>query len=393
MNNFKKVIFVFLIISVLLTAFSFGSFAENEKLDDNKGGVIVMSHRGNGTGYPSNSLEAVCAAAELGAQMISVSVQMPPNGVLVLAENVEFSEFSPEIQEAMNQGLYSVDLSVLECSHPTLEETIKSLDGKAVLVIDNAWEYRDEISELVNSLGASDCVMLRTFESAKNIIKWKSESKSNLSVIGIYDGAVIFNAISHLEKLSEAGEKLVQYQSKNYFNVMYGSLTANRFSKGDNAGAIAPMYEKDLCGQRNDNIVGWDEMLDRGFSVIETNLIEELLDYQAQNEKSFESLSGLIEDAEKIDLQPYSSVSVKNFKKALESAKLICENKNSSLGAKQEAYSDLFGAMDRFGLKSENDVQKGSLNVTPGKIAAVVIFGALILAAQIYVYKMKKKIR
>ena len=393
MNNFKKVIFVFLIISVLLAAFSFGSFAENEKLDDNKGGVIVMSHRGNGTGYPSNSLEAVCAAAELGAQMISVSVQMPPDGVLVLAENVEFSEFSPEIQEAMNQGLYSVDLSVLECSHPTLEETIKSLDGKAVLVIDNAWEYRDEISELVNSLGASDCVMLRTFESAKNIIRWKSESKSNLSVIGIYDGAVIFNAISHLEKLSEAGEKLVQYQSKNYFNVMYGSLTANRFSKGDNAGAIAPMYEKDLCGQRNDNIVGWDEMLDRGFSVIETNLIEELLDYQAQNEKSFESLSGLIEDAEKIDLQPYSSVSVKNFKKALESAKLICENKNSSLGAKQEAYSDLFGAMDRFGLKSENDVQKGSLNVTPGKIAAVVIFGALILAAQVYVYKMKKKIR
>lgn len=398
MNYSKKALLSLVIAVMTVLIFSVGAFAVNEKLYDNKGGIIAISHEGNGLGYPSNSLEAVKSAFKLGADIVSVKIGKTADGILVPVGDGELysicrtdrkSISELNFDEAKKLKFYNIDKTVSDCNIVSLEKMIKSLGKNNVLVLDNAWKYRDEINALAKKLNTEESLILRTFESAKKITEWKNQSQSKLPVIGIYDGAVVFNAISHLRTLSNSGEIFVQYQSKNYFNVMYGHFTAKRYSAGENARAIAPMFDKDLCGQRNDNIAGWDEMVERGFSAIETNCIEDLLDYCRQNNS--DSLSELVEKSENINPLFYSMVSVKKLEKAKSNAKAICENGNSSLGQKQEAYSALIKAMNDLVPDDGSDIQKDSLNITTGKIAAVIIFGSLILAAQIYVFKMKKK--
>ena len=47
--------------------------------------------------------------------------------------------------------------------------------------------------------------------------------------------------------------------------------------------------------------------------------------------------------------------------------------------------------MDALTPAGEVSAQKGSLNVTPGKVVVIVVFGALILAGEIFVFRMRKK--
>ena len=84
-------------------------------------------------------------------------------------------------------------------------------------------------------------------------------------------------------------------------------------------------------------------------------------------------------------------MSAKNLNAAIAQAENCITNKNTSLSKLQNSLSALDKALNSLSYKAAGDTQKGSLNITNGKIAAAVIFGLLILAAQIYVHKMQKK--
>ena len=62
----------------------------------------------------------------------------------------------------------------------------------------------------------------------------------------------------------------------------------------------------------------------------------------------------------------------------------------SSLDEIELAYSGLLLAMNENNIDAEEDTQKGHLNITAGKIIAALAVGAVILAAQIFTYKMQK---
>ena len=47
--------------------------------------------------------------------------------------------------------------------------------------------------------------------------------------------------------------------------------------------------------------------------------------------------------------------------------------------------------MNDLNVSAAEDFQKGQLNITPAKVIAVIIVGALIFAAQIYVHKMQEE--
>ena len=151
------------------------------------------------------------------------------------------------------------------------------------------------------------------------------------------------------------------------------------------------MYSKDLCGQREDNVSGWDEMIKRGFSVIETNDIGGLCAYTQNAEAESEKLRSLYEKAEKVNTVLYTQTSAKNLNTALENAKTCLETRNTSLGEIQSAYSFLAESLNNMKISMQFDSMKGSLNITAGKIAAVIIFGALLLAGEFYLIKMRKK--
>lgn len=402
MKFVSKIFFVGLIFC-LIFSLSFSCFAaENgvyEKFLDNNGGLISVSHRGDTSLYPENSLEAIVSAKNKGADLISVSVQRSKDGVFFLVENgflsgeckteaASCSELSSE--EIKSLLHYNLDGSVSSCRVATLKEAVDALGGEAVLIADNCFEYFDEIESFCRENNAFSKVILRTDSGSKKVFEKLSQKKTELQVISIYSGAIIWNTHLNLSRMAEASQAAVQFQSKNYFNVCYGSFTADKFSSGNNPRAVAPMFNKDLCGQREDNVSGWNELISKGFSVVETNCIEELEAYISQCESGLLKLSQLIETAKTVNTGLYSSGSEEAFTDALKKAEKVFENKNSSLGEIQQANSLLIETMKNLTFGEHKDDQRGTLNITAGKIAAVVVFGGLILAGEIYVYKKQK---
>lgn len=399
---YKFSAFIMSIAALVLMCTSL-AFAKNDVsalVSDNRGGILSVSHRGDTEHYPENSLDAVLSASEKGASMISVSVRMSKDGVPVLCEEGELFAYCDTDLKSTNDAsftelseipYYETDGAVSECKIVSLEKAVKKLRGKSILILDNAWEYRNEIVKFCDENGAFDKVIIRCDESAKDIVSFIEETENRISVIGIYDGAVVMNAISHLNKLSSASQSIVQYESKNYFNEMYKNFTAKRFSAEGKARALAPMYDKDLCGQREDNVSGWDEMIKRGFSVIETNNIEGLVKYIDECEEEKAVLEALEEKAGKVDISLYSSGSARNFTDAVTLCENVLSDGNASLGEIQDAKSQLVQSMKMLTFGEVEDTQRGNLNVTPVKVICTVVFGGLILAGEIYVVKKQKK--
>lgn len=401
MKRLIRTLLIFTLSAICLcTSANFALAAENafEKISDNNGGILSISYRGDTAAFPKNSLEAIRAAEKAGADMVSVSLAKTRDGVIILCEDEDFPTICNTSE--MNVGsltyneiqkLYMLESngSVSKCKIVSLETALKRHGQSAVLVLDNGWEMKDEIEALAKKCGAEKKVILRTYESSKEIIRYK-QNGGMLSVLGVYKGNIVFNVISHLNRLSKT-ESMVQYQSKNYFNVAFDNFSSKRYSSEHNARAVVPMYSKDLCGQREDNVSGWDEMIKRGFSVIETNDIGGLCAYTKNTEAESEKLRSLYEKAEKVNTVLYTQTSAKNLNTALENAKTCLETRNTSLGEIQSAYSFLAESLNNMKISMQFDSMKGSLNITAGKIAAVIIFGALLLAGEFYLIKMRKK--
>ena len=81
---------------------------------------------------------------------------------------------------------------------------------------------------------------------------------------------------------------------------------------------------------------------------------------------------------------------------ALEEAYLtaidIRAEKRASLSQLQAAQSALQNELRLLAPADENEPRLGDWVVTPGKIIAIVIFGALLLGFDVFVYKKKKKV-
>lgn len=400
--NFKKkiVCIITVLVLVALTVFSSSALSVGEILSDNEGRILSVAFRGDTAFYPENSLEGVLSTAKKGADMVSVSVMKTKDGVFVLCENESLGNVCDAPYESISEVtfnevqkyfLYDNGGKLTEYKIASLKELLKSVDSEMHLILDINWEDRDGIYELLKEENALSFVSLRTKESARKIAEWTKAKNEKPYVIGIYDGNIIFNSISHINTLSEIGMPAVQYQSKNYFNVMYGSWTYNNFSAEGKARAIAPMYSPDLCGHRSDSEKGWNELIKKGFTVIETNNIEALSAYIRKNDDMRNQLSDLLTKAKGIDTEKYSLTSRDNLEKGIKEAEAVLTGRMKSLDEAEKAYSSLLFYMNEMKISSGEETTKGALNITAGKVIAAVLVGAAILSAQIFVQKMHRK--
>lgn len=374
----------------------------SEVIEDNEGRIISVAYRGDTAFYPENSLEGVLSAWEKGADMVSVSVRKTKDGAFVLCEdetlgnvcNAPYESISElTFDETQKYQLYDNSGSLTEHKMASLENLIRNSDINLYLILDINWEDRDGVYELLKSEDALDRAALRTKESAGKIYEWANSKDEKTNVIGIYDGNIIWNSVSHINTLSEAGMTLVQYQSKNYFNVMYGSWTCNNFSSEGKARAIAPTYNPDLCGQRSDSENGWNELIKKGFTVIETNNIEALVSYIEKNTEMRYNLSVLLEKAKTMDTGKFSLTSKENLKDGIEKAETVLSGRMKSLDEAENAYSKLLFYMNEMKISSGEETTRGALNITAGKVVATVLVGAAIFASQVFVQKLHRKKR
>lgn len=385
-----KRLFTFFAVFALLCCFAFCALAANES------GLVAVSFRGDTAEAPPNSIRAIEAAFDAGADWVSVSVQKTGDGRFVLLEDASLASqtdgadgTAADLDTAAVQALHyrNANGTVSADAVATLEDALAAAAGKGGLILDNAWDDRDALNAMIGSRSVAVPVCLRTLDSAKKALQWSNAADCVLGVLPVYDGNVVFNAIAHWNYLSTAKQPLAQFQSKNYFNVFYQKFTDKRFRTAASTSALAPMYDPDLCGQRSDDAVGWDDLFSRGFGAIETGNIRGLAAYVAQCDAAREALRTL---SEQLDEERVSSKG-SQLEKLGVAAYWLLSDKRASLSQLQNIQSDIKTELRRQGPSGEKDTQKGSFNLTGGKIAVIVIFGALLLGFDVFVYKKKKK--
>ena len=330
--------------------------------------IQCIAHRGDTSEYESNTVEAVTSAFEKGADFVSVNIRKTSDRTLVLCSENE-----------------------TEVKGTPLSDLLAILNDTDVLILDFEYELKNDIYNLLEKEDAFSKAILRINDSASNIAKWLDGKNENLQVIGIYDSFVVFTAANHIKDLNNIGMKFVQYQSKNYFNEMFGSFVSKAIKAEEYTNAIVATYDPDLCGQRSDSDDGWNDLIKKGFSVVETNNLNAFLEYIKSNENSKLELQETYLKAKSIEAEKYNTVSKNNLEDAIEAAESLLSTKVSSCDELQNSISVLRSAMENLALRNEDDTQKGALNITSGKVIATVLVGVAILTAQIYTYKKQKK--
>ncbi len=361
--------------------------------------IMCISRRGDTALYPENSLEGVLSAEEKGADGVSVGVQKTKDGIYVLTENKKLSAITDSPFEAVNEITYNeLQYYYLKDNTGTLtkyrmvslSQTISLTGEDFIIIVDADWEEREGIYDLISHFDAFERIIIRVNEPASKVSEWVASKEKKVNVISVYKGNIIFSAISNFNQMSEIGSPFVQYVTKNYFGVIYGDFFCKRFFDDNAPKAIASMYDLDLSGQRTDSTEGWNEVVEAGYRVIETNNLVSLVSYIDRHEKSGKALGVLAEKARWIDTAGCSQVQKENLSDALSYAVGLLDS-ISSPDEFESAYSSLLLAMNELSISQEDDTQKGHLNITAGKIIAAVSVGAVILAAQIFVYKMQEE--
>lgn len=403
----KKFTSYILLVAVIIcsTFFSAGALFEKEiavgKFYSYEQKLLCISHRGDTVNYPENSLEGVKAALEKGADFVSVNVEKTVDGVFYLCEDESLGNVCNAPYESLSQmnsseadsyALYDVFGKETKYKLTSLETLLEKTDSEDGIILDVKPEDKDDVYDVLSEHSALYRVILRVKEGSSALRRWAESKAEKVYVIGVYGGNIIFSTISAVNNMTEAEMPAVQYQSKNYFNVAFGAFFTNRYLYTVNARAIAATYSPDLCGQRGDSSDGWNELIKKGYSVIETNNVEAFVSYRSEAERIEKAISELLEKAFNVDPTKYSEVSLEN----LEKAKLNCSTDVSpevisSLDDMQNDYSQLNLAFKDMKISSGEVDTRGALNVTAGKVIAALLVGAALLAGQIFVYKMRRK--
>lgn len=405
MLNLKRVFAIAAVMFILSCSFVVASSAVTEKEEtlnkfyDEKRELLCISHRGDTAYYPENSLEGVLSALEKGADFVSVNIQKTSDGVFYLCEdetlgnvcNAPFESISQmnseDSQKYVLYDIYGKETAFKLCS---LEKLLDETDLKDGIILDVRSEDKDDLYEMLRDENALSRVIIRVKESGKSLSVWSEDKDQKAYVIGKYTGNIIFNTVSQINSLSSSDAVAVQYESKNYFNVAFGEFFANRYLTGEKVRAVAATYSPDLCGQRSDGSDGWNELINKGYSVIETNNFESFISYRNEINRLKNATDKIYDKCSDTDRSKYSEVSLSNLDNAMIYYEDLKAGSVWSLDEAQRAYAMLVSALEEMKISTGEVDTRGALNVTVGKIFWTIIVGSALLGGQIYVYKMRK---
>ena len=361
--------------------------------------LLCISYKGDTANYPENSFEGIKSALEKGADFVSVNISKTSDGVFYLCEdetlgnicNAPFETLSQMTSaDAQNYVLYDIFGKETEYRLCSLEKLLDNTDSNDGIILDIKSEDKDAVYDVLDKNDALSRVIIRVKESGKNLCIWTDSKENKVYVIGKYTGNVIFSTISQINSLTASDAVAVQYESKNYFNVAYGEFFTNRYLTSDKARAVVATYSPDLCGQHGDGSDAWNELIKKGYSVIETNNFENFVSYRTEAERLEKCAAELYVKCFEIDRKKYSEVSLSNLDKAMLNYENMIADSVFSLDEAQRVYSDLLSMLQNMKISTGEVDTRGALNITAGKVIWALIIGSALFAGQMYVYKMRK---
>lgn len=392
MVNIWKKTAIFILSLILFTALSVSSVIAADASDiasdfsDGKKNIICIAHRGDWHSFPENSAEAINAAAEYDA--VSVDVRLTADGKPVLMADEKVDRMSVDGEGKSVSGKVSsftlaqlkelylresnggTDKKKTTCRIPELKEIYETAAGRTAVMLNVQENDFKTVYDYVKALGKLDETVFRINAKPQKIIKL-TRDLDGVNVTGNYQGNIIFLATSAVKKYFAANIYTIEMGSTNGNGVLYDNFLMKRFV-GSKRAMVSMVNGR--CGKRADNETGWDDLISRGYSVIETDFPAELTEYIRKTETAATDLEKNIDIYANTDLSPYTSETEKAFSSALSAAKKTLDGR-SSFSELTDARSALQSAHDSLKVGAKKNVAL-KFRFTPGRIIAIVLCAA-----------------
>lgn len=392
MVNIWKKTAIFILSLILFTALSVSSVIAADASDiasdfsDGKKNIICIAHRGDWHSFPENSAEAINAAAEYDA--VSVDVRLTADGKPVLMADEKVDRMSVDGEGKSVSGKVSsftlaqlkelylresnggTDKKKTTCRIPELKEIYETAAGRTAVMLNVQENDFKTVYDYVKALGKLDETVFRINAKPQKIIEL-TKDLDGVNVTGNYQGNIIFLATSAVKKYFAANIYTIEMGSTNGNGVLYDNFLMKRFV-GSKRAMVSMVNGR--CGKRADNETGWDDLISRGYSVIETDFPTELTEYIRKTETAATDLEKNIDIYANTDLSPYTSETEKAFSSALSAAKKTLDGR-SSFSELTDARSALQSAHDSLKVGAKKNVAL-KFRFTPVRIIAVVLCAA-----------------
>lgn len=392
MVNIWKKTAIFILSLILFTALSVSSVIAADASDiasdfsDGKKNIICIAHRGDWHSFPENSAEAINAAAEYDA--VSVDIRLTADGKPVLMADEKVDRMSVDGEGKSVSGKVSsftlaqlkelylresnggTDKKKTTCRIPELKEIYETAAGRTAVMLNVQENDFKTVYDYVKALGKLDETVFRINAKPQKIIEL-TRDLDGVNVTGNYQGNIIFLATSAVKKYFAANIYTIEMGSTNGNGVLYDNFLMKRFV-GSKRAMVSMVNGR--CGKRTDNETGWDDLISRGYSVIETDFPAELTEYIRKTETAATDLEKNIDIYANTDLSPYTSETEKAFSSALSAAKKTLDGR-SSFSELTDARSALQSAHDSLKVGAKKNVAL-KFRFTPGRIIAVVLCAA-----------------
>ena len=373
---------------------------------DANGRLLSVARKGDWRNYPANSLAGIDACIRMGVDIVGVDVRKAADQTLVLMSGDDLVDNCVDAVGESVRGLVSEKtLAQLKemrlrqglggekappTTYPiaTLREAIGICRGSAMLMVTADRAIHDDIYALLKETEALNFVILRGFKQTKELVDWVNAKDPAPLVTGYYKGNVVFTATSTAETCLKNNVLTVEFATGNTYGVLFDSFALKRF---DGRGRVfMSCTDPKLSGRREDNTMGWDDLVSRGYSVIETDYPRDLVRYIRRTEEARQDLEETVQRNAAVNPAGFSPKSAGNFNNAMTQANALLTKGAVSEKQLEAARYALQQAADLLDGKSSGKAQ-GEFRMTPGGVIAVVLCSAGVILAQVYVRKKTKK--
>lgn len=254
--------------------------------------LFVAAHRGISGNFPENSLSAFKRCIEQGIYLIELDLQRTCDGHLIVMHDITVNRMTDgegKISKLTLSQIKSLSLksrsggSMAELTDeriPTLSEVLALVKGKAMINLDKAWYYRDEIHRLVSEADAFDYVLLKSGEPVQEVKEYFLSLDKKFHYMHKIQDKNLDELDDLLEYVSPLAIEILmnsendQVLSAPVFEKMKSraNLWCNSLDTGENAGHNDARSLVDP-----DSAWGW--LIDRGFNIIQTDYTNELINY------------------------------------------------------------------------------------------------------------------
>lgn len=367
------------------------------------GRILCAAKYGNPRLYPADSLEGIQSCIDMGVDIVTVSVQETKDKKLVLLESSSLKNMCvnksdntstsgnvkdytlEELQEKffLRSGYGGSNSKPTKYTVASLEDAITTCKDSMMLMINNGWKYSDEINHLARSLGACDIIIIRNVpspEDAAEFIDKVGLPTCHLSTI--YNNNTDGSPKKFVSNTLETGAKMVELASEKSYSSIFNNSVLSRFK---NAGrAFISTTEPNLCGGRDDLIVGWTDLIERGYSVIETDYPNELVTYIKEIESYRAELTSLITQAQGLNSSKFTKETAEVLDNALKEAEEISSVGCISLTQIDKAHYDIQEAIDALQIKT--GTEKSGL---PAWAIVLIVIACILVAAIIAIFVLR----